>query len=157
MKAPPVATPAGIVTTPPGWVQLDEGHFTLYVPGGAYFRKAQAAGGIAYGDIVGTNGCVRFKIAPQAALLVDKARHPEFDETAVMVDGRPGVLRRTILAANERHYWFPGCEASIYLGLLVPGALPGGAGLAVEAIVPSEEAADDMMMTFKSIRFTKRA
>jgi hypothetical protein len=156
LKSPPVAKPASIVTTPPGWKQLDEGLFTLYAPDGSYIRKAQGNSGLEYGDIVGTNGCVRFKAGSQAAILVDKARHPDFVETPIVVDGHPAVLRKAMLTANEQQYWFSGCEGVLYLGLYVQGALPGGANLALEAVAPNEDALDDMMMVFKSVRIAQR-
>ncbi len=154
LKAPPVAVPAAIVTTPPGWVKLDGGSFTLYAPEGAHLRQAQGAGFV-YGDIVGSSLCVRFQAGSNVGLMLTKKSHPDFVESALTVDGHPGTLRRADLAPNEQQYWFPGCGQSQYAGLLMPNALPGGGTLVVEVSAENEDALADAMTMFKSIRAAK--
>jgi hypothetical protein len=153
-KAPPVAEPAAIVTTPPGWVKLAGPGFTLYAPDGAQVRAAQGAG-FTYGDIVGTHLCVRFQAGPKAGAMLTKKSHPDFTETTIPVDGRSGVVRKAWLAQNEQDFWFPGCGQPFYAGLTVPGALPDGGVLVIEVSAQSEEALDDATMMFKSVRFAR--
>ncbi len=156
LKSPPVAVPLSIVTTPTGWIKLDEGSFTLYAPSSAYLRKAKADNGLAYGDVVGVNGCVRYKAGPHVALVVDKARHPDFKDSSLVVDGHPAVLRKAVLSTSEQQFWFRGCDAPLYLGLYVQGVLPGGADLVVETLAPNEDALDDMALILKSVQFPSR-
>ena len=149
MKAPPVGAPSAIVTTPPGWVKLDGGSFTLYAPPGAQLRQARGAGFI-YGDIIGLPVCIRFQTGPHAGLMMTKKSHPDYAESTLVVDGRPGTLRQGVLSANEQQFWFPGCGAPVYFGLFVAS---GGASLAIEIAAADEDAKDNVLMMFKSIRF----
>ena len=129
MKAPPVAAPSAIVTTPPGWVKLDGGSFTLYAPPGAQLRKAQGAG-FTYGDVIGSPYCIRFQAGPHAGLMMTKKSHPDYSESTLVVDGRPGTLRQGVLSAN-------------------------GESFVLEVAAADEDARDNVLMMFKSIRFAK--
>lgn len=150
-KAPPVASPAAIVTTPPGWVKLDGGGFTLYAPDGAHIRQGKG-NGFVYGDVVGTHLCIRYQAGTKASAMLTKASHPDFTETTITVDGHAATVRKAYLAPNEQQFWFPGCGQPLYAGLTVPGALPGGGTLVVEVSAQSEDALDDATMMFKSVR-----
>jgi hypothetical protein len=154
MKAPPVAAPSAIVTTPPGWVKLDGGGFTLYAPPSAQLRKARGAG-FTYGDVIGTPYCIRFQAGPHAGLMMTKKSHPDFSESTLVVDGRPATLRQGFLSANEQQFWFPGCGAPVYFGLFVAPRTPGGEIFVLEVAAANEDARDDIVMMFKSIRFAK--
>lgn len=153
LKTPPVATPASIVTTPPGWVRLEEGSFTLYAPEGSQLRKGHGADST-YGYIVGPSACVRFQIGAREQLVVNKEQHSDYSEGPLLVDGKPGILRKADLNTNEQRLWFPGCGAPVYLGLLVERALPAGDSLAIEGTAPDEEAIEDVLRMYKTIRFT---
>lgn len=155
-KVPPVAESAAIVTTPPGWVKLDEGDFSLYGPRGSALRKAKGAGFI-YGDVTGSELCVRFQAGAKAELMLTKKSHPDFTEGTLTVDGRPAIVRKAYLGPNEQQYWFPGCGAALYMGLEVPGALADGGTLVVEVSATSEDGLDDAGTMFRSIRFAKAA
>ena len=154
MKAPPVAAPSAIVTTPPGWVKLDGGSFTLYAPPGSQLRKARGAG-FTYGDIVGSPYCIRFQAGPHAGLMMTKKSHPDYAESTIVVDGHPATLRQAVLSANEQQFWFPGCGAPVYLGLLVAPRTRGGDSVAIEVAAAAEDVQDNVLMMFKSIRFAK--
>lgn len=151
-KAPPVATPAAIVTTPPGWVKLDAGAFTFYGPPGSQLRQA-AKGALVYGDVVGSPLCVRFLAGKAAQPVVNEKTHPEFTDEAMVIDGRPAILRKTYLKDNEQQYWFPGCGTPIYLGLIVKDALADGGTVTIEITATGEYTADDAGILFKSVRF----
>jgi hypothetical protein len=153
-KAPPVAEPAAIITTPPGWVKLDGPGFTVYAPEGAVLRQAKGNGFI-YGDIAGSYLCIRFQAGKTVGPVVNAKTHPNFSDSDLEVDGRSASLRKTTLAKNEQDYWFPGCGASLYLGLTVPKALPGGDTLSLDVSVENRDGLDDAMMMFKTIRFAK--
>lgn len=153
-KAPPVAAPAAIVTTPPGWQKLDARGFTVYAPPGGQLREAQG-NGFTYGDIVGTHLCIRFQAGAKAGLMLTPKSHPDFTETALTVDGHMAIMRKTYLAQNEQQYWFPGCGQAVYAGLLVPDAVPGGGSLSIEISAQSDDALEDAMTVFKSVRFVK--
>ncbi len=153
-KAPPVAAPAAIITTPPGWVKLSGGGFTLYAPPGAVLRQAKGNGFI-YGDIAGSSLCIRFEAGRSVGPVVNPKTHPNFADEAMVVDGHPASLRKSTLAKNEQDYWFPGCGAALYLGLTVPGALPGGDTLSLEVSAENRDGLDDAITMFKSLRFAK--
>ncbi len=153
-KSPPLGQPAAIVTTPPGWIRLDGGDFTLYAPGGSRLRKAQGVD-FQYGDVTGPRLCARFQTGRRVGVVVNKQHHPEFSETSIVIDGHPGTLRKAMLAANEQQYWFPGCGAPLYYGLYVPQALADGAGFVIEVSADSEEGLDEAVMMFKTIRFAR--
>jgi hypothetical protein len=153
-KEPPVAAPAAIVTTPPGWVKLDGADFTLYAPAGGQIRRAQGDG-FAYGDLVGTHLCVRYQAGAKAGPMLTAKSHPDFTETTMPVDGHTAIVRKAYLAQNEQQFWFPACAQPLYVGLIVPDALPGGGSLVIEVSAPTEDALDDATMMFKSIRLRR--
>jgi hypothetical protein len=153
-KSPPLATPAAIVTTPPGWEKLDGGTFTVYAPQGARLRQGQG-NGFTYGDIVDTHLCIRFQAGAKASLMLTPKSHPEFTETALTVDGHQAIVRKTYLAQNEQQFWFPACGQPAYAGLLLPDALPGGGSLSIEISARNDEALEDAMTLFKSVRIAK--
>ena len=82
--------------------------------------------GLVYGDIIDAPQCIRFLAGKRAVPAVTPQTHPDFADEPVSVDGRTATLRKAILQANEQQYWFPGCGAPFYAGLIVPGALPDG-------------------------------
>jgi len=150
-KSPPVAAPAAIVTTPPGWVKLDGGSFTLYAPSGSELRKAEKDG-LAYGDIINAPQCIRFQAGKRAAPAVNSQTHPDFADEPITVDGRLATLRKAILQANEHQYWFPGCGAPFYASLIVPDA---GGDLVIDVAATSAANLDDAVTMFKSVRIAK--
>lgn len=153
-KAPPVAAPAAIVTTPPGWAKLDGGHFTLYAPPGAELRKADKDG-LTYGDIINAPLCIRFTAGKRAAPAVTPKSHPDFADEPITVDGRTATLRKAVLQAQEQQYWFPGCTAPFYAALIVPGVLSDGGDLVIDAIATSGDGLEDATTMFKSVRIAK--
>ena len=150
-KSPPLAAPAGIVTTPPGWVKLDGGSFTLYAPPGSELRKAEQDG-LAYGDIINAPQCIRFQTGKRAAPAVSPQTHPDYADEPITVDGRTATLRKAILQANEQQYWFPGCGAPFYASLIVPDA---GGDLVIDVAATSAANLDDAVTMFKSVRIAK--
>jgi hypothetical protein len=151
-KEAPVVAPSSIVTTPPGWVKLSGGDFTLYAPFGGQIRRAQG-NGFSYGDIVGTHLCVRYQGGAKASAMLTPKSHPDFTETTLVIDGHTATLRKAYLAQNEQQYWFPGCGQGMYTGLTVPGALLDGGTLVIEVSAGNDDAIDDAVMMFKSLRF----
>lgn len=155
LKSPPLAPPSAIITTPPGWVRLDEGSFTLYAPEGSRLRKGRATDST-FGYIVGPAMCARFQIGLHEQLVVSKEQHPDYSEGSIIVDGTPGILRKAVLSTSEQHLWFPSCGSPVYLGLLFEHALPGGDSLSIEGTAPDEEAVEDVLRMYKTIRFANQ-
>lgn len=153
-KAPPVATPAAIVTTPPGWQRLDGGLFTLFAPEGARLRRAEK-NGIVYGDMINAPYCVRFLAGKGVQPAVNPKTHADFTDEPIVVDGHDATMRKAVLQEHEQRYWFGGCNAPFYAGLIVPGAMPGGGNLVIDVTAASSEGLDDAKMMFKSVRLAR--
>ena len=96
---------------------------------------------------------MRYQAGLKAGAMLTEKSHPDFTETTLPVDGHTAILRKAYLAQNEQQFWFPGCGQAMYTGLTVPGALPGGGTLVIEVSAGSEDAIDDAVMMFKSMRF----
>ena len=150
LKTTPLAAPADIVTTPSGWVKLDGGNFTVYAPQGAALRPAKDGG-----DITGLTLCIHYRTSPTAALAVTKTTHPDYKEANITIGGHPAVYRTAILEAPEQQAWFPDCGQTYYIGLEVPGALPGGASLVMDVSAGSEEELAHVVTMFKTVQFAK--
>lgn len=159
LKQPPVHAPTvAIVTTPPGWQRIDQGQFTFYAPPGTRLRQAKS-GDLVYGDIIGPNTCLRFQLGPHTRILADRARHRDFSEGTVAVDGRSGIVRKAVLFVYERQQWFGECGGPLYIGYQLPQAVRGtGAApleLAVEGAAMNDDERDQQELVFKSIRFAR--
>ena len=154
LKSPPLSESRGIITTPAGWQLLDAGSFTFYAPKGSVVRQAQR-GDLVYGDVIGPNTCLLYSVGPKAAIIADKRTHSSYSETPIVIDGRPGVLRKAMLNQSEQAHWFGDCGAPLYIGLYLPKALAGGSSVAIDGTAGSEDARDQVETIFKSIRFTR--
>jgi len=155
LKSPPLSQSRGIITTPAGWQRIDEGSFSLYAPKGSAIRQAEQ-GGLTYGDILGPNTCLNYRVGAKAAIVADRRTHARYTETPMTVDGHQGVLRKAVLNDTERYQWFSQCNGTIYIGLLVPHALSDGASLAIEGTALSEDERDQIETIFKSVRFASK-
>jgi len=155
LNSPPLSESKGIITTPANWQRFDEGSFSFYAPKGSQIRQAQRDG-LIYGDIQGPNTCLRYGVGAKAAIVADKRLHPAYTESAMVVDGRAGVVRKAVLNDFEQSTWFGDCGGPLYIGLYVPNALPDGSGVAVEGTAPNEDVRDQIETVFKSVRFAAR-
>jgi hypothetical protein len=153
LKSPPLSETRGIVTTPAGWQLMSAGSFTFYAPNGVVVRQAERAG-LVYGDILGPNTCLRYSVGRSAAIVADKRAHANYTETAITIDGRPGVVRKAVLDSAELAQWFSECNGTIYIGLLIPNALPDGSAVAIDGTTMNEDVRDQVETIFKSVRFT---
>jgi len=154
MKSPPLSPSRGIVTTPAGWLEVNEGSFTLYAPKGTAIRQDNRSS-LTYGDILGPNTCLNYRVGAKAALVDDKRAHANYTETATTVDGHDGFLRKAVLNPSEQQHRFSQCNGTLYIGLLVPKALSDGSAIAIEGTATSEDERDQVEMIFKSVRFTR--
>jgi hypothetical protein len=153
LKQPPLYEGRGIITTPAGWQLLTAGPFTFYAPKGSVVRQAEKSG-LVYGDVLGPNVCLNYRIGPKTALVADKRSHASYTETATAVSGHAGVMRKAVLNDAERAKWFSQCNGTLYIGLLVSNALADGSTIAMEGTALSEDERDQVETIFKSMRIT---
>ncbi|MDE2184238.1 MAG: hypothetical protein KGJ78_14555 [Alphaproteobacteria bacterium] len=149
LKSPPVGEPASIVTTPPGWMRVEAGRFTLFVPPGSLTRQGAGAT-----EIIGPDFYIRYRLGTYSGAQEPLKANRDYSEQHIVIDGRDAYLRKATLDVAQQQALFGAYGQPSYLGLYMPHAVEA-AVLEMHATAPGPDDLDTVEMIYKSVRFSR--